>query len=143
LRWSRRPASPGNGRFDELLTTSQRNNPDRVSGYSTTGERSDAAAALALPTGVGLAVTPLFRVRPDPPLSRLHSARASRYASQSLALCRGSFTIKRAHLDAHGHRHALASGMQVAAEIQLGTRSVLEYLLSPVQKAFHEAGRER
>jgi HlyD family secretion protein len=33
--------------------------------------------------------------------------------------------------------------MQVSGEIHLGTRSVMEYLLSPVQKAFHEAGRER
>ena len=30
--------------------------------------------------------------------------------------------------------------MQVTAEIHLGTRTVLEYLLSPVRKAFHEAG---
>lgn len=40
-------------------------------------------------------------------------------------------------------RYPLAPGMQVAAEIHLGTRSVLEYLLSPVQGAFHDAGRER
>lgn len=40
-------------------------------------------------------------------------------------------------------RYALAAGMQVSAEIKLGTRSIMEYLLSPVQKAFHEAGRER
>jgi HlyD family secretion protein len=33
--------------------------------------------------------------------------------------------------------------MQVAAEIHLGTRSVLEYLLSPVTKAFQESARER
>jgi len=32
--------------------------------------------------------------------------------------------------------------MQVNAEIHLGTRSVLEYLLSPVQKLAHQAGRE-
>jgi HlyD family secretion protein len=51
--------------------------------------------------------------------------------------------LERAALEADGLRHALAPGMQVAAEIHLGTRSVLEYLLSPVQKAFHEAGRER
>lgn len=38
---------------------------------------------------------------------------------------------------------AIAPGMQVAAEINQGKRSVLEYLLSPVQKAVHEAGRER
>jgi HlyD family secretion protein len=37
----------------------------------------------------------------------------------------------------------LAAGMQVSAEIHLGTRSILEYLLSPVQKTVHEAARER
>jgi HlyD family secretion protein len=46
-------------------------------------------------------------------------------------------------LQSDGARYALAPGMQVAAEINLGTRTVLEYVLSPVQKAFHEAGRER
>lgn len=44
---------------------------------------------------------------------------------------------------AQGVRYSLTPGMQVAAEIHLGTRTVLEYLLSPVSKAFHEAGRER
>ena len=39
--------------------------------------------------------------------------------------------------------YSLQPGMQVAGEIHLGTRTVLEYLLSPVQKAFHEAARER
>ena len=38
---------------------------------------------------------------------------------------------------------SIVLGMQVSAEIQLGTRSVIEYLLSPVQKIAHEAGRER
>lgn len=46
-------------------------------------------------------------------------------------------------LVAQGVSLALAPGMQVAAEIHLGTRSILEYLLSPVSRAFHEAGRER
>jgi HlyD family secretion protein len=46
-------------------------------------------------------------------------------------------------LNADGVKYRLAPGMQVAAEIHLGTRTVLEYLLSPVQKAFQEAGRER
>ena len=46
-------------------------------------------------------------------------------------------------LHADGRRYALQPGMQVAGEIHLGTRSILEYLLSPVQKAFHEAARER
>lgn len=52
-------------------------------------------------------------------------------------------TLKRQALDHDGRRLALAAGMQVSAEIHLGTRSVAEYLLSPVQKAWHEAGRER
>ena len=42
------------------------------------------------------------------------------------------------------HREcSFVPGMQVNAEIHLGTRSVLEYLLSLVQKVTHEAGRER
>ena len=46
-------------------------------------------------------------------------------------------------LAADGRRYALQPGMQVAGEIHLGTRTILEYLISPVQKAFHEAARER
>jgi HlyD family secretion protein len=46
-------------------------------------------------------------------------------------------------LDAQGNKLLIAPGMQVVAEINQGKRSVLEYLLSPVQKAVSEAGRER
>ncbi|MBI5007083.1 MAG: HlyD family efflux transporter periplasmic adaptor subunit [Nitrosomonadales bacterium] len=46
-------------------------------------------------------------------------------------------------LIADGVRHNLTPGMQVTAEIHLGTRTILEYLLSPVLGAFQEAGRER
>jgi hemolysin D len=42
-----------------------------------------------------------------------------------------------------GRRYALMPGMQVTAEVNLGTRTILEYLLSPLRRAFHEAGRER
>ena len=38
---------------------------------------------------------------------------------------------------------ALSPGMLVHAEIHTGRRSVLDYLLSPIQKVAHEAGRER
>ena len=47
------------------------------------------------------------------------------------------------HLTMHGQRFALSPGMQTNAEILLGTRTVAEYLLSPVRKAWHEAARER
>lgn len=40
-------------------------------------------------------------------------------------------------------RHTLLPGMQLTAEIKLAERTVLEYLLSPVQKVVAEAGRER
>lgn len=56
---------------------------------------------------------------------------------------RASIALKTQSLTAGGETYALAPGMQVAAEINLGTRTVLEYVLSPVQKAFHEAARER
>ncbi|MDP2133134.1 MAG: HlyD family type I secretion periplasmic adaptor subunit [Sulfuritalea sp.] len=52
-------------------------------------------------------------------------------------------TLKAMNLEMNGERYKLAAGMQTHAEIHLGTRSVAEYLLSPVQKAWHEAGRER
>ncbi|MEW6133709.1 MAG: HlyD family type I secretion periplasmic adaptor subunit [Pseudomonadota bacterium] len=47
------------------------------------------------------------------------------------------------HLDTDGRRLGLTPGMQVVADIHLGQRTVMEYLLSPVQKAWFEAGRER
>ena len=42
-----------------------------------------------------------------------------------------------------GRSLRLQPGMQVSAEVHLGTRTAMEYLLSPVQKAWHEAARER
>lgn len=56
---------------------------------------------------------------------------------------RALIDLKAQHLIADGVRHSLAPGMQVTAEIHLGTRTILEYLLSPVIGAFQEAGRER
>ena len=47
------------------------------------------------------------------------------------------------HRAGRGRQLRLVPGMLVNAEIHLGTRSVLEYLLSPIQKVAHEAGRER
>ena len=37
----------------------------------------------------------------------------------------------------------LRPGMQVTAEIKLGSRSVLDYLISPIERALDEAGTER
>lgn len=46
-------------------------------------------------------------------------------------------------LDYEGERLHLRPGMQVLAEIKLGERSVLEYVLSPVSKTVDYAGKER
>jgi HlyD family secretion protein len=46
-------------------------------------------------------------------------------------------------LETDGVKYPLSVGMQTTAEILLGDRTVAEYLLSPVKKAWHEAGRER
>jgi len=51
--------------------------------------------------------------------------------------------LQRMNLEMDGERFGLSAGMQTNAEIWLGDRTVLEYLLSPVRKAWHEAGRER
>ena len=51
--------------------------------------------------------------------------------------------LKSSELESRGLRFKLTPGMQVSAEINLGTRTVLQYLLSPIQKNLHEAWRER
>ena len=61
----------------------------------------------------------------------------------NLRLIRALIDLESQFLESDGRRYTLAPGMQVMAEVNLGSRTVLEYLLSPVQKAFHEAGRER
>lgn len=68
-------------------------------------------------------------------------------ASQSKMLQEAAYraliNLNASHLESQGRKLKLVPGMQVSAEIHLGTRSVLEYLLSPVRKVAHEAGRER
>ncbi|MCL6555980.1 MAG: HlyD family type I secretion periplasmic adaptor subunit [Burkholderiales bacterium] len=52
-------------------------------------------------------------------------------------------TLEANALEIDGVQYPLSVGMQTTAEILLGDRTVAEYLLSPVKKAWHEAGRER
>lgn len=56
---------------------------------------------------------------------------------------RALITLNSMSVTMDGEKFPLSSGMQVNAEIMLGTRTVAEYLLSPVKKAWHEAARER
>jgi hypothetical protein len=50
--------------------------------------------------------------------------------------------IEPPHLEADGKRDRLTAGMPVSAEFNLGSRTVMEHLPSPVQKTAHEPGRE-
>jgi HlyD family secretion protein len=59
------------------------------------------------------------------------------------AAYRALIALNADYLESQGSKLRLVPGMLVNAEIHLGTRSVIEYLLSPVQKVAHEAGRER
>ena len=51
--------------------------------------------------------------------------------------------LKDQYLELENTRLELTPGMQVVVEIHQGYRTVIEYLLSPVQRAWLEAGRER
>ncbi len=71
-------------------------------------------------------------------------ARADQQPVRPLSLAfRTIVHLQHQELIAGEARYPLVPGMQVSAEINLGTRTVLEYLLSPVRKVAHEAGRER
>ncbi len=51
-------------------------------------------------------------------------------------------TLESSYLERDGKKFQVSAGMRVCAEVNLGSRTVMEYLLSPVQKVAHEAGRE-
>jgi HlyD family secretion protein len=52
-------------------------------------------------------------------------------------------SLDRQSLTAGGESLTLVPGMQVIAEVREGRRTVLEYLLSPLQGTLHDSGRER
>jgi len=58
------------------------------------------------------------------------------HAAKSMqeAAYRALINLNSGHLESQGLQLRLVPGMQVNAEIHIGTRSVLEYLLSSVQK---------
>jgi HlyD family secretion protein len=80
----------------------------------------------------------------EPPSANIRSdALGGRDRPMGPLAYRALVELKTQDLAVDNARYALAPGMQVSSEINLGTRTILEYVLSPVQKAWHEAGRER
>lgn len=63
--------------------------------------------------------------------------------AQAIARYPAWVRLARQQLLVDGRPLPLTPGMQVVADIHQGRRSVLEYLLSPVRKAWMEAARER
>ncbi|GAA4358493.1 HlyD family type I secretion periplasmic adaptor subunit [Variovorax defluvii] len=54
-----------------------------------------------------------------------------------------TLVLARSHIDVDGRPVKLSPGMNVTAEIKTGRRRIIEYLLSPIQRAGQESLRER
>ena len=79
----------------------------------------------------------------SPDASEPGDTKSAGMQQQSASSFRALIDLQQPYLEAQGRHYRITPGMQVSAEIRLGTRSVLQYLLAPVQKTLHEAGRER
>lgn len=54
-----------------------------------------------------------------------------------------TLTLMRRQMDVDGKKVAISPGMNVTAEIKTGKRRIIEYLISPIERARHESLRER
>jgi HlyD family secretion protein len=132
-----------------ILTCSPDAEPPRNKAHDDAGfVNADRAAKLKLATypfqKYGMIEGEVRRIIPD--ASEMSDARGDRRAGAGESAGSGYRTLvalKTPYLEADGKRYPLSPGMQVTAEINLGTRTVLEYVLSPVQRTLHEAGIER
>jgi hemolysin D len=59
------------------------------------------------------------------------------------ALFPASLVLQRGFIDVDGKRIALGAGMNLSAEVRIGERRVIDYLLSPLQRALNESLGER
>jgi len=64
-------------------------------------------------------------------------------ASSQTQIYKALVSLKAQQLTVDGKQYKLMPGMQVIAEVNEGQRTVMEYLLSPLQKTVRESGRER
>lgn len=54
-----------------------------------------------------------------------------------------TIALDRSHVDTDGRRSALSPGLAATVDVRTGTRSIISYLLSPLQSTVSQAGRER
>ncbi|MGH8568892.1 MAG: HlyD family type I secretion periplasmic adaptor subunit, partial [Gammaproteobacteria bacterium] len=72
-----------------------------------------------------------------------HGAEESKAKPQPSLTYKAIIELNAQVIERDGRRYTLTPGMHVVAEIHQGSRTVLEYLLSPVRGVLHEAMRER
>ena len=75
--------------------------------------------------------------------SGARAAAAQANGSEETLAFKALIELKEQRLAANDLNLPLAAGMQLSAEIMQGRRTVMEYLLSPVQRVVSEAGMER
>lgn len=110
-------------------------------GFVRAGQRAQVKVAAFPFQKYGLLEARVVRVGPD-----AEDATANRGSGEAVAPAgdyRARVALDAQSLAYEGTRLALASGMAVVAEIHLGRRPVLDYVLGPLRKAWHESARER
>jgi hemolysin D len=78
----------------------------------------------------------VFRISPDA-IQQDEDSKKGHYAYKLL------LALKRQSLEHDGHEYRLKPGMQVSAEVNVGSRTVMDFILSPIQKTLDEAATER
>ena len=110
-------------------------------GFVRAGQRARLKVAAFPFQKYGLIEAEVLRIGPD--ATEAPVARTIGEEAQPSGGYRARLALAAQSLAFDGSRLPLAPGMFASAEIHLGHRAVLDYLLAPVQKAWHEAARER
>ncbi len=115
-------------------------------GFVETGQRAKLKFAAYPFQRYGMMAGSVLQVSPDaselPQAPNLERRRSDFGHVMPITGYRMLVKLESPFLESSARRYRLAPGMQVSAEVHLGTRSVLEYLLAPVRKTMQEAGRE-
>lgn len=110
-------------------------------GFVRAGQRAQLKVTAFPFQKYGLVEAEVLRVGPD--ATETNANRASSDDTQVPGGYRARLALSTQSLTFDGARLPFTPGMFASAEIHLGHRAVLHYLLAPVQKAWHEAARER
>jgi hemolysin D len=110
-------------------------------GFVRAGQRAQLKVAAFPFQKYGLIDAEVLRIGPD--ATEASANRTSGDEAQPASGYRARLSLSAQSLAFDGSRLTLTPGMLASAEIHLGQRALLHYLLAPVQKAWHEAARER